>query len=86
MLNDLAILFENSAHITEEMLVQWNAALEQKYPASDYGRCQLTLYKFSGVRTKHLFLDSFGHDEDELEAELSDDSPKDVLVGLLAHQ
>ena len=86
LLNNLAYIFDKPARITEEKLIQLNSALEKSYQASEYGRCQLTLYKFSGVRIKQLFLDSYGHDEDKLETELADEIQQDFLVGLLAQQ
>lgn len=84
LLSLLAHALEMHDHISEAICTRWNVALEKSFPAPDYGRCQLTLYNFSSVKIKHLFLDSFGHDEDKLETELSADSSQEVLVGLLA--
>ncbi len=69
--------------VQEEQLAGWNSAIDRYFPRPDYGRCQLALYGFSGVRVKRLFLDSFGHDEDELEGDMAREEQQDIVIGLL---
>ena len=75
-----------SLPLSGELLEQWSDALEATFPVADFGRYQLILYRFGGVRVKQLFLDSFGHDEDELEPTLKHEEPGDVTIGTLVKQ
>ena len=62
---------------------EWNALLDRYFPEHECGRCHLVLYAFSKVQIKQLFLDSFGHDEDYLQAEMDDEVHHDFVIGLL---
>ncbi|MCL7488346.1 MAG: hypothetical protein M8357_09270 [Desulfobulbaceae bacterium] len=64
----------------------WSAAMDRYFPRQEYGRCQLVLYVFPGVGLKQLFLDSFGHDEHELEGDIGGEPLRDIVVGLLTGQ
>ena len=63
---------------------EWSNLLDRYFPEQACGRCQLVLYDFSNVQIKQLFLDSFGHDEESLQADLAEETPQDFVVGLLA--
>jgi hypothetical protein len=65
---------------------EWSILLDRYFPEQECGRCQLVLYDFSNVQIKQLFLDSFGHDEDSLQADLAEETPQDFVVGLLTDQ
>lgn len=84
LLGSLSDLLEATSSFTKEELDAWNTTLEKYFPSSEYGRCRLTLYQLTGIMVKKLFLDSFGHDEENLESEVADETHQDIVLGLLA--
>ncbi len=65
---------------------EWSALIDQYFPEQDCGRCHLGLYYLPKVKVRQLFLDSFGHDEDDLRAAIAEETTQDVVIGLLAEQ
>ena len=77
------ILSENTSFPDSEALSAWNAAMDECFPAENYGRIQLALYRLSDVRLCHLLLDSFGS-RDDAEILLKDEEhPRTGWFGLL---
>jgi hypothetical protein len=85
LVENLRDLLNNPAQ-SPELLQDWSAAMDRYFPRQEYGRCQLVLYYFPGVGLKQLFLDSFGHDEHELEGDIAGEPQRDIVVGLLTGQ
>jgi len=62
---------------------QWGILLEKIFPVRDWGRCRLSLYDFSSVPVRQLFLDAFGYDDDVLQSEPILSKDKGPIIGLL---
>lgn len=67
----------------------WNDLLEQHYPATEYGRCILTLYFLPDVNPKALFLDTFAAQDElpeDVTAQQAAESKKGpgIVLGLLS--
>ncbi len=63
----------------------WAALVEENFPRAKNGRCSLSLYRLPGVNAAKLFLDTFGRDEDDLQAE-ENPAKTDLLIGLLEEE
>ena len=89
----LSALLDNPATVSEEhhrlfaqQQGEWSALLDRYFPEQECGRCRLVLSAFSRVQIKRLFLDSFGHDDEYLQADLDEEVEQDFVIGLLADQ
>ncbi len=65
-----------------EVEQQWCNLVEKYYPETEQQRCQLSIYSFSGVAAKQLFLNSFGSDDDLLFEEQAHQK-ENLLIGFL---
>lgn len=61
----------------------WAILMEKIFPASDWGRCRLSLFNFSTVPVRQLFLDAFSYDDDVLQTESISGSDNKLIIGLL---
>jgi hypothetical protein len=62
----------------------WGAIIENHFPTGVCGRSRLTLYDFGRVSPRQIFLDSFGFDEDMLQAESVKRAEAGLVMGVLA--
>lgn len=83
-LESLADLFMSPSYVSGSPGHSYNDIIDAYFPSQDHGRCQLFLYSFPGVRARQLFLDSFGHDDDNLQADMPDAAQQNIVIGLLS--
>jgi len=86
IVTSVADMIDAPSSMSDQEAAALNGALDDHFPREKFGRCQLDLFAFPGIRVKRLFLDSFGHDEDELETVLAGEEQQDKVIGLLTEQ
>ncbi len=64
---------------------EWADLLEHHYPARENSRCTLTLYFLPAIDPGRLFLQTFGHDEDDIRQKTKDAAGA-LVIGLLQEQ
>ena len=74
---------EKAAPTLEGPDSDWARLLEHHFPAADNGRCILTLYAVPDTSPAHLFLESFGRSEDELQLPDSAEQSSTAIIGIL---
>lgn len=87
----LDALLENPSIASETLLgmfsgqeSEWNTLVDRYFPEQECGRCSLVLTPFSSIQVRRLFLDSFGHDDVALRADLAEETGRDIVIGLLS--
>ena len=74
---------EKAAPTLEGPDSDWARLLEHHFPATDNGRCTLTLYAVPDISPADLFLESFGRSEDELQLPDSAEQNSTAIIGIL---
>jgi len=74
---------EKAAPTLEGPDSDWARLLEHHFPIADNGRCTLTLYAVPDTSPAHLFLESFGRSEDELQLPDSAEQSSAAIIGIL---